>query len=98
MYNKSFDKFEELINNNIFYVFNEDELILLLNYIIYIKEHNLIEKINKFKLYETNLCSEYHKMLQILNKLNLINNKINIVVKISFNFNFFNSVLSNYLI
>lgn len=55
------DKFEDLINNNIFYIFNEYELIELFNYIIFIKEHSLTDKKEKFKEYKTNLQIQYGK-------------------------------------
>lgn len=48
MNNQSKDKFEHLINNNIFYVFDDNELIELFNYIIQIKDNSFINKINNF--------------------------------------------------
>ena len=61
MNNQFKDKFEHLINNNIFYVFDDNELIELFHYIIYIKDNSLIDKINNFILYRYNLIIEYNK-------------------------------------
>lgn len=78
------DTFEDLINNKIFYIFNDYELIKLFNYIIFIKEHSLTDKKEKFKEYETILQIQYGKMISNINlykeknEINDIYNKINL--------------------
>jgi len=90
------DKFEDLINNKIFYIFNDYELIELYNYIIFIKEHSLTDKKEKFKEYETNLQIQYGKMISNINLYNEKKEINDIYNKINLNSKFF-YFLSNYL-
>ena len=93
----TYNDFDYLMLHNIFYIFNDDELIKIFNYIIHIKKNQDIITIIKIKYYIINLLIEYLRMLSFFNNLDEIYKDNNIIDKLNKNYKNL-SVFYNYLL